>query len=191
MDAYAFPQVLLPGYRQTRGLKSTFARTANELTLELKAMVSSNSKVVKVVGISILLTVDGQLEAVALAAQDKIVVFYPRNVKESKHSIEGCSAFTSLLTDHDHGSWLVSFGMTRVAFHIRGNLKVHVRGVEIADAFLLEDRTLSPGAIIKDHIDPCADSFMVNRVWDPVTEETKDDPERLQNLCLRAWLAAL
>ena len=97
-----------------------------------------------------------------------------------------------MLTGYDEvGPYLVAFGMARVAMHIRANLGVHVRGVNLADAMAFKNSALSRGTIVKEILDPCADTSSVNSVWEPVTEETKEDPIRLRNLYLRAWLSAM
>lgn len=188
----AFSQVLISGHEIPRDLRPTLVKSYRELSIELKAVLSSEAGIIKAVGISILLTVEGDVEAMAFATEDnKIVVFFPRPSEDNiwKRAKADCSVLAALLKGQSRGPTLFAFGMTRIALHLRRKLDIgNIKGVELLP---YGEWDASPGKLIKEHVDMNAVVFAMNSVWDPTTEDTLHDPIRLQSLCLRAWLSVV
>ncbi|KAI5120000.1 hypothetical protein M0805_008461 [Coniferiporia weirii] len=187
-----FPQTVVnaPGVPST--LRPSLYRSAGDLSKDLNSLIARRGREGSVLGISILLTADESLlEAVAFATDDDIFVLYPRAAaiqRNKKEVSTDADALLSLL--YGQGTSLVGFGMARIAIHIRKGLNTHMRGIELSEAVMTKDRKLSPGTFVRNYVDHNANTFAVDTVWDALPAELKDDPKRLEYLCLRAWVSA-
>lgn len=140
-------------------------------------------------GLAILVSTEGVLEALALATPRRVFVFYPRGdaVKRSSREMAervGTDAFAALLGGQKRP--VVGFGMARMAMHVRNGVSAHVRGVDLS---CMSSKS-SPGEFVKSLLDQSSDTFAVDTLWDAVPPELYNDPRRLENLCLRAWISA-
>lgn len=156
---------------------------------ELAASLDRELRRVPALGLAILVSTEGVLEALALATPRRVFVFYPRGdaVKRSSREMAervGTDAFAALLGGQKRP--VVGFGMARMAMHVRNGVSAHVRGVDLS---CMSSRS-SPGEFVKSLLDQNSDTFAVDTLWDAVPPELYNDPRRLENLCLRAWISA-
>lgn len=146
-----------------------------------------------VLGVAILLTIEGALlEALAISTPtNEVFILRTRNcslIGETRSPASGDDDLARLL--RGRRAQLVGFGMARIAMHVRHELNSHVRGLEITEAATPKERNLSPGAFVNKYVDPKANSFDVDTLWDALPYNSGAGSSRLENLAMRAWLTA-
>lgn len=182
-------QDIVNGLDIPRKLEWHVYKATTDLTSAIERQLQHPRSPRCLIGISVLLSSDAELEAIGFSIADRVFVYYPRvaGLAARKGSSSGVDAFASLLNSQN--GCLVGFGMTRTAMHIRHAVNTHVRGMDLLSV-LTGKKNMSPGELVRDTIDPSLDPFVVNTLWDAFPAELENDPRRLEFLCMRAWLAA-
>lgn len=180
-------QKLLKTQGVARPLEWNIYKTEHELAASLDRELRRAPA--PALGLAILLSKEGVLEALALATPKRVFVLYPRgnSVKRSSKEMSErvtTDAFASFLFGQKRP--VVGFGMARMAMHVRQGVSAHVRAVDLSNM----SSKSSPGEFVKSLLDHTADTFAVDTLWDAFPPELHNDPRRLEYLCLRAWLSA-
>lgn len=185
-------QTLINSPNVASTLRIKYCRTAKELQTFISPFVPSSKKPGKLLylGISILLSpTTGLLDAFAFATpSDEIIVLAatePQTGDVIDFTTPDMSAFADILLGKDEKVLITGLNMSRIAMHVRHNLKLHTRGVELSELASDSNRVLSAGTLTKLWLDPEVDTFAVDTLWDgPPT----DVINRIEKLCLRAWI---
>ncbi|KAL5478689.1 hypothetical protein ACEPAI_1966 [Sanghuangporus weigelae] len=185
-----FEQSLVNAHDAPKFLRPAFFRSSKDFSAAVLSVIDRVPDLPPILGVAILLAVDDtSLEALAVSTtSDKIFILHTRNspllggISLSEPGID------ALLRGKE--ALLVGFGMARIAMHIRHGVNSHVRGLEVTEAATPKEMNLSPGAFVKNYVDPDANTFGVDTLWDALPCESGIDYNRLESLAFRAWLTS-
>lgn len=132
----------------------------------------------QVLGVSLQLSKDATLDAVAFATQNRIFVLHLSGGRTLSwadlQAVRAVFASESCL--------LAAFDMARLALHVYRLLGCHSRGVDLGTLFSTSARDVwSPSTFIYKKVDPDFYRHAINAVW--YGDKEKD-------VCIRAWLSA-
>ena len=133
-------------------------------------------------GVSLSLSAEG-VDAIAFSSIS--TVFYIRTTRMSTIRQGRLLPLAPLL--NGELACLAGFSMARLAIHVKRDLELHVRGVDLST--ILSPSTRAPWStaeFIYKRIDPSRDRFRIFELWYPAV-----DDKELERLCLRAWVSAV
>ena len=188
-------QVLIKSPDVASILRVTYCKSEEELSTSIISSLPSKSKKRVYLGVAILLTpTTGLLEAIAFATPaDEIFVFKVTrrwklsNILDVLSSSPRTSALSDILLSRN--AVLTGLPMARIIMHIRNGLKLHVRGLDLAELMLGMGETSSPGALVaKLWPESEVDTFAIDTIWDAVPSDSISESRSFDLLCLRAWV---
>ncbi|KAL5510973.1 hypothetical protein ACEPAG_3692 [Sanghuangporus baumii] len=185
-----FRQSLVDAYDAPEFLRPAFFTSSKDFSAAVLGIIDRIPDRSPILGVAILLAVDdASLEALAISTtSEKIFILHTRNSPLLGGISLSEPGIGALLRGKE--ALLVGFDMARIAMHIRHGVNTHVRGLEITEAAPPKERNLSPGAFVKNYVDPGANAFDIDTLWDAFPCESGTDYNRLQSLAFRSWLTS-
>ncbi len=162
------------------GLPQTFQRTfvpaGQDPIVALQKLLQLD---VTSLGLSVQLSKSGRLEAIALSANNAVVL-----IDINKYHSKTLRSIASVL--HDDSRPLCAFSMARLALYIRDGIGLDVLGVDLST--LRSEFTRKPDSPAQsiEALSPDVDGFAINALWDD-SMCVKDH----KSLAIRAWLSGL
>ena len=168
--------------------------SARELSGAISAIVFSRASVL---GLSIQLSKDGHVDAIALATEDEAFfmllptspIGQPRTHASNSSEPRPLDFFSHIFSQISTTT-IVAFSMAKIALLIYGSHGWHTRGADLSTLLISSrERAHTPYDVVSGTVDQRVKRSVIDQLWYPDADD--EDYERMRKTCMRAWISAL